>query len=106
MISVLVVLAPMAILFSFIYLCELSAFIGSLKRRSPSLWVELGSPALGRASRSVAIPLMLGKFPREKLDADQCRQATRLRFYLIGLSIFYAVWIVLIAFRRQLTWLM
>lgn len=105
MISVLILLVPVAITFSFIYLFELSIFLKVLKRESEDLWERLGSPTLGRATRSVAIPLLFGRFPSlDSLRIGQRQRALRLRVYLIGLLVFYAVWIIAIAFRRQLGW--
>ena len=100
MINILESAIPVAIAFSFVYLFELWWFLEILKRESESLWIELGSPTLGHATRTVAFPLLLGRFPKlESLGPGQRRRALRLRCYLIALSIFYIVSFIVFAFR-------
>lgn len=103
MIDFLVISAPVAIIMSFVYLFELSAFIKGLRRDSEDLWIKLGAPALGRATRKVVIPLLLGRFPKfDSLPLDQRQRALRIRIYLAALLTFYILWIFVVAFRRQL----
>ncbi|QQP96247.1 hypothetical protein [Lysobacter enzymogenes] len=102
-ISILVLLAPIAIVFSFVYLYELSTFLKGLEKESRELWTKLGSPRLGGATRAVALPLLLGRLPGlENLGSEQRRRATRLRFYLVGLVAFYIIWLFIMLFRREL----
>ncbi|QQP96245.1 hypothetical protein [Lysobacter enzymogenes] len=102
MYSVLVLLAPVAIVFSFVYLCELRTFLRGLQRESAELWAELGKPVLGAAARRVVVPVMRGRFALERLPAAQRRRAARLRVYAIASTIFYLVWLVAMVFRREL----
>lgn len=105
MIDLLIIAAPFAIIMSFLYLFELSKFIDILKGDCEDLWIELGRPALGRATRKIVIPLLLGRFRcLDSMPLDQRGRALRLRIYLVVLLTFYILWIIAVAFRRQLGW--
>jgi len=96
---------PVAIIFSFVYFLEMCLFLRSLESESPVFWVSLGSPTAGRATRSVALPILFGKFGGiDSLNRKQRQRMNRLRIYLVGLLFFYAFWLGLVAFRRQLGW--
>ncbi|MQP76642.1 hypothetical protein CQ393_12150 [Stenotrophomonas sp. MYb238] len=104
-IDLLVIATPFAIIMSFLYIFELSKFINILKGDCEDLWIELGRPVLGRATREIVIPLLLGRFRYlDSMSLDQRGRALRLRIYLVVLLTFYILWIVAVAFRRQLGW--
>ncbi len=102
MFGVLVLLAPVAIVFSFVYLWELRTLLQGLQHQSAGLWAELGKPVLGAAVRRVVVPLVFGRFPVERLPPGQRRRAGRLRVYVTALTSFYLVWLVAMVFRREL----
>jgi len=99
----LVLSAPVAVVFNFIYLVELRVFLARLRLELPDAWRDMGSPTLGRASRSVVIPLVFGRLTQfALLSSTQRARARRLRAYVTVLFPYYIVWILLVLFRREL----
>ncbi len=99
----LVLSAPVAVAFTFIYLVELRMFLARLRLELPDEWRNMGSPTLGYASRSVVIPLVLGELKQfALLSSTQRARARRLRAYVTVLFPYYIVWILLVLFRREL----
>lgn len=95
-INVILLILPLAFVFNIVYMFELRSFLKSLEDNQNEAWIEMGCPKLGSASRSVAFPLLFGRFKYYELLNDAQKSAySRLRLYLITLC---SYWVISIPF--------
>ncbi|MET0289430.1 MAG: hypothetical protein ABW178_07360 [Pseudoxanthomonas sp.] len=91
-VNLLILLLPVAMIGNVIYVIELKELLRAMEREFHGVWLQLGSPRMGHATRTVVMPILKGRFAAAaQLDMQQQARCDRLRVYLVVLLMYWVM---------------